>query len=465
MNPQIIAEQSKSILSSRKKAYLSEFIKHYCRKTRRSKENTIEYRPYYADQRAVSFFHLSLKELCYPIWCHEANGSKVTDIDGNEYIDVAMDFGISIFGHQPLFVKKAIQEQLEYGWAIGMRPEKSASAAKKLCQITGMERTVFCQSGTEAVMSAVRIARHVSKKKKVVIFSSSYHGHSDGLIAIGVKSGNSLKTKPITAGTTQGAIEDLVILDYCEDKSLDTIESLKNDLAAVLVEPVQSRGLGKAPKDFLLKLRELTKKLGIALIFDEMITGFRIAPGGVKEYFGIEPDIATYGKIIGGGLCIGAIAGKADYLDAIDGGLWLYGDNSYPQTEKTFFAGTHCQNALAMAAMDAVLSRLQDEGPTLQETLNLRCENMCKEINKILEDNKLPIRALNFGSLFRFDPITRVTPVDQNLLTYHLRDHGIMVSEVGNNFLSTEHTSEDITGIIEAVGDSVKLMKIGGYWS
>ena len=151
INTQIIAEQSKIILSSRKKKYLSDFIECYCRKTIRSKESTVEYRPYYADQRAVSFFHLSLKELCYPIWCSKAEGSKITDIDGNEYIDIAMDFGISIFGHQPSFIKKAIQEQLEHGWAIGMRPEKSACAAKMLCKITGMERTVFCQSGSREI--------------------------------------------------------------------------------------------------------------------------------------------------------------------------------------------------------------------------------------------------------------------------------------------------------------------------
>lgn len=465
LNAEVIAEQSKVTLSSRKKDYLQAFTEHYCSKTGKSKEQTGQFRPYYADQRAISFFHLSLKELCYPIWCHSAQGAKTVDIDGNEYIDVAMDFGISLFGHQADFIKKAVQAQLEKGWAIGMRPEKSPLVAEKLCRITGMERAVFCQSGTEAVMSAVRIARHVSKKKKVVIFSSSYHGHSDCLIAIGVRSGDRMTAKPITPGTTPGAIEDLVILEYCAPESLQIIASLKNELAAVVAEPVQSRSLNKEPEEFLNNLRKLTKEMGVALIFDEMVTGFRVAPGGVQEYFQVKPDLATYGKIVGGGLCIGAIAGSAKYLDAVDGGPWEFGDNSYPQVDKTFFAGTHCQNALAMAAADAVLNRLLEEGPALQQALNEKCAAMCTRINVVLEREGLPIRALHFGSLFRFDPIARVAPVDQNLFTYHLRDNGVMVSEVGNNFLSTAHTQEDIDHIVTAVENSVAAMKSGGYWA
>ncbi len=465
VNEEMIARQAKVTLSERKRKYLNAFTEHYCSKNRRSKEYAAKYRGVYADQRAVSFFHLSLKELCFPLVFKRGLGSKVWDIDGNEYIDIALDFGISLFGHQPDFLKEALTAQLNEGWALSMRPEKSALAAELLCRLAGTDRAVFCQSGTEAVMTAVRIARHVSKKKKVVIFSNSYHGHSDGLLAFNMRAGGRDVPKPVTAGTTQGAVEDLVILEYGNREALEAIRSMRHELAAVVAEPVQSRGIRINPGDFLRELREITAESGTALIFDEMITGFRVAPAGVQEYFDIRPDISAYGKIIGGGISLGAVAGKKMYLNAIDGGMWGYGDNSYPKDERTFFAGTHCQNTLAMAAAYAVLSYLLEQGPELQKRLNKTCSDMCSGINEVLEREGLPFRAFNFGSLFRFEALERLLPIDQNLFLYHLRDNGIMVSEVGNNFLSAAHTPRDIENIIQAVSGSVEAMKAGGYFS
>lgn len=464
IDDKLIGEQTKISLTKRKKQYLDGFIKHYCQKTRQSKEKTIQYRKKYADQRAVSFFHLSLKELCYPLWNAKAYGSKIYDIDGNEYVDIALDFGISIFGHQPEFVKKAIEEQLNKGWAIGMRPAKSAIAIEKLCIIAKMDRAVFCQSGTEAVMTAVRLARHVSKKRKVVIFSNSYHGQSDGLLAFPNQVNGKNMAKPITDGITPGAVEELVILEYCNPQSLKIIESMKTELAAVVAEPVQSRGIQLNPQSFLKELREITQENGIALIFDEMIMGFRAAPAGVQDYYEVRPDMATYGKIVGGGLCIGAVTGRAKYLNAIDGGIWNYGDMSYPTEERTFFAGTHCQNALAMAAADAVLTRLLEEGEKFQEGLNAGCKDMCNRINGIFEKQQVGIRAFYFGSLFRFEAVGKLNSLDMNLFLYHLRDNGVMVSEVGNNFLSSAHTDIDIEKIVDAVDSSICNMKLGGYF-
>lgn len=458
-----IQAQKNVVLPSQKKDYLEAFIHHYCARTAKSKQKTAEYRARYADQRAVSFFHLSLKELCYPLWNASANGAMTVDIDGNEYVDIAGDFGIGIFGHRPEFVRKALEAQLSNGWSIGMRPEKAAVAAEKLCKITGMERAVFSQSGTESVMSAVRLARHVSQKEKVVIFSTSYHGQSDGLLAFRAKIGQKEIAKPITKGTTPGTVKDLVILEYCAEESLAIIKEMAGELAAVVVEPVQSRNIRLHPADFLKKLRALTKEAGIALIFDEMITGFRLAPGGAQEYFQVKPDLATYGKILGGGICLGAIAGKAKYLNAIDGGGWNYGDLSYPMEERTFFAGTHCQNSLAIAAADAVLTKLLEKGPEFQEGLNYACEHMCEEINRIFTINHVPLKTYHYGSLFRFEPIKKLSPIDQNLFTYHLRDQGVMVSEVGNNFLSAAHGSDQINFILQAVEQAILNLKSGGY--
>ncbi|MEG6511757.1 aminotransferase class III-fold pyridoxal phosphate-dependent enzyme [Desulforamulus ruminis] len=464
VDERMIREQERISLSERKRNYLKAFSDHYCRKNRRSKEHARLYRPVYADQRALAFFHLSLKELCFPLVFQRARGSRLWDLDGNEYTDIAMDFGIGLFGHQPSFLKEALDKQLEDGWAMSMRPEKSARAAELLCRLTRLERAVFSQSGTEAVMTAVRLARHVTKRKKIVMFTNSYHGHSDGLLAFNMRMGNKNVTKPITDGTPPGMVEEVVILEYGAPQALEVIQSLKNELAAVLVEPVQSRGIRVQPGEFLRELRQITEESGIALIFDEMITGFRAAPGGAQEYFNVQPDLATFGKILGGGLSLGAVAGKANYLDAIDGGPWDYEDASYPKVERTFFAGTHCQNTLAMTAAYTLLKTLTDLGPQLQKNLNQTCAAMCERINGFLAGERLPFRVFHFASLFRFEPVERMNPLDQNLFLYHLRDNGIMVSEVGNNFLSTAHTPDEVERIIQAVERSVSAMKSGGYF-
>jgi glutamate-1-semialdehyde aminotransferase len=361
----IIRTQSSTPLSDIKKGYLNAFIEHYCGKNSRSKAFARRYRPVYADQRAVSFFHIALKELCFPLVLSHAEGSRIWDIDGNEYIDIAMDFGPNMFGHQAPFLKNALIDQINKGLALSMRPEKSAMAAELLCELTGMERAVFTQSGTEAVMTAVRLARQVTGRKKIVIFTGSYHGHSDGVLAYSFRENGKNITKPIVSATPQGMVDDVVVLDYATTESLEAIRSMGRELAAVLVEPMQSRGLHQKPREFLRELRGITAENDTALIFDEMITGLRTAPGGAQELFDIKADIATYGKVLGGGIGLGAIAGKATYLDAIDGGVWDYGDSSFPETERTFFAGTHSQNTLAMTAAYAVLTFLKEQGPGL----------------------------------------------------------------------------------------------------
>lgn len=461
---EVILEQARTSLPDRKRRYLNAFADHYCSKNQLSKKYAQQHRSVYADQRALAFFHLSLKEMCFPLVFNRSKGSRIWDVDGNEYVDIAMDFGISLFGHQPSFLRQALLKQIEDGWALSMRPQKSAEAAELLCKITNKERAFFCQSGTEAVMTAVRLARHVSKRKKIIIFSNSYHGHSDGLLAFNLQLNNKNVTRPITAGTPQGMVDDVIILDYGIPQSLDMIRTLKTELAAVVTEPMQSRAIRIQPEAFLHELRQITRENNIALIFDEMITGFRVALGGAQEFFNVQADIATYGKIIGGGISLGAVAGDAYYLDAIDGGPWHYNDNSYPKVERTFFAGTHCQNTLAMTAAHSVLSYLLEQGPDLQTGLNKNCAGMCDEINSLLSKDALPFRFFNFGSLFRIEPLDRMSPIDQNLFLYHLRDHGVMVSEVGNNFISTAHSDEDLELIIQAVKQSIQAMKSGGYF-
>lgn len=191
-----------------------------------------------------------------------------------------------------------------------------------------------------------------------------------------------------------------------------------------------------------------------------MITGFRIQPGGAQAWFGVQADLVTYGKVIGGGMPIGIVAGKAAFMDGIDGGTWSFGDGSYPQNEhrRTFVAGTFCHHPLAMAASLAVLDYLESHGEQLQNQLNSRTSALAAELNSYFTHEQIPMKIVHFGSLFRF-----VLKGDLELFFYHMLEKGIYIWEGRNCFLSTAHTEEDIARIIQAVKDSVDELRKGGF--
>jgi glutamate-1-semialdehyde-2,1-aminomutase len=441
----------------------------YTQQTKNSKQFMENYRPVLADPRAASGFNLAMKEMCYPIVGKRSSGCKIWDIDGNEYVDLVMGFGSNIFGHNPAFIKSAIAEQLEQGIQLGTQAEFAGEVAELICELTGVERVAISNTGTEAVMTAIRLARAATNHTKIAIFSGSYHGHFDGTL---VKAGTGLaegEVEAIAPGIPANFIKDVLILDYDNPRSLEIIKSQGNELAAVLVEPVQSSRLNLQPKQFLQQLRQITETLGIALIFDEMVTGFRIHLGGAQAWFGVKADLVTYGKIVGGGMPIGIIAGKANYLDRIDGGMWNYSDASYPQVKTTFFAGTYCKHPLSMAAARAALRQLKLQGNALQEELNLRTSQFVKLLNSYFESEAVPIRMTNFGSLF--GPVSSgnsggsenaAAEMGMNLLSYHLISQGVLLIR-GGGFLSTAHTDADIDRIFESVKSSITELQKGGF--
>ncbi len=447
--------------------YLSTFIAQYSDRTKTSKQIAQTYRATLADNRVSANFNFALKEICYPIVANKSLGSKVWDADGNEYIDVVMGFGVNLFGHNPPFIKAALIEQLDKGTHLGVQTELAGEVAQLITEMTGMERVAFSNTGTEAIMSAIRIARAITNRHKIAIFSGSYHGHFDGTLVKNKEINGDLTTVPIDSGTPPKFAEDVLVLDYGNLRSLDIIEANKNELAAILVEPVQSSRIDFQPREFLHQLRQITTQLDIALIFDEMVSGFRIHPGGAQAWFNVSADIATYGKIVGGGMPIGIIAGKAKYMDKIDGGMWKYGDDSYPQIEQTFFAGTHCKHPLSLAAAQVVMQYLKAQGETLQTQLNQRTTQFIQTLNTYFEAGKIPIKMINFGSLF--GPVNSgasnnsgdSSSLGLSILSYHLIHRGIL-SRGGSGFLSTAHTNEDINCIIQAVKSSIKDLQSGG---
>ena len=443
-------------LSLRQQQHIEILSDRYNKRHQKSKQLAQTYRPLLADSRATAGFRLSIKEMVYPIAGERSQGSKFWDVDGNEYLDITMGFGVLLFGHDPQFVTEAVQKHYQQGLKIGPQSKLAGEVAQLICELTGMERATFCNSGTEAVMTALRLARSATGRTKIALFAGSYHGQFDGILATAPE--NQIKAVPSTSGVSQNFVENVLVLDYGNPKSIEILQVHAQELAAVLVEPVQSRRPDLQPKEFLQQLRQLTQASGTALIFDEVLTGFRIHPGGAQAWFGVKADIATYGKIIGGGTPIGVVAGKATYMNGIDGGLWNYGDASYPQAEKIFFAGTFNKNHTGMVAALAVLQHLKSQGFELQQQLNQRTSQLAQTLNSYFETEDVSIRVVHFGSLFRF-----AFSGNLDLFFYHLIDRGIYIWEGRNCFLSTAHTDADINYVIQAVKDSVDELREGGF--
>jgi len=456
-----IRKAATSGLSLHQQKHVDCLIARYTARTQASKRLTETYRASLADPRAGAGFDLLWKEMVYPIVVERSFGSKLRDVDGTEYVDLAMGFGVNLFGHSPAFVTSALEEQLKRGVEIGPQSPLAGRVAELICEFTGMQRVTFCNTGSEAVMAALRVARTVTARTKIALFSGSYHGTFDEVLVRANNVNGQLRSIPIAPGIPAHMASDVLVLEYGSAESLDILRAHARDLAAVLVEPVQSRQPDLQPGGFLRELRELTEESGTALIFDEVITGFRVHPRGAQGWFDVQADLATYGKVIGGGMPIGVLAGKAVYMDALDGGNWNYGDNSFPEAGVTFFAGTFVRHPLALAAASAVLNHLKANGPELQQQLNEKTSHFVETLNSYFLANQVPIRVLHFGSLFylHFENEQKFN----SLLYFHLRDKGVHIWEGRPGFLSTAHSDEDIEYLIRAFKESVSEMQEGGF--
>jgi len=445
-------------LTTQQQQHLDALITRFTDRTKTSKQIVQRDRPVVADSRASVGFRLSIKEMLYPIVAQRSQGSRIWDVDGNEYLDMTMGQGVTLFGHQPDFIMSAIQSQLSEGIHLNPRSPIVGEVAALICELTGAERACFCNSGTEAVMAAIRIARAATGRNKIAIFEGSYHGHADVTLVRKQIIDNQPHSLPLASGISPSIGADVVVLDYGSAEALDYLQTQGQDFAAILVEPVQSNNPLLQPRQFLQSLRQITSQMGIALIFDEMITGFRCHPGGAQALFGVQADIATYGKIVAGGMPIGVVAGKSRYLDSIDGGMWNYGDKSYPGVDRTFFGGTFNQHPLAMMAGRAVLTHLKKQGPGLQQQLNERTTALADTLNRYFQAEEVPIKIEHFSSFFRF-----ALAGNLDLLFYHMVEKGIYVWEWRKHFLSTAHTEADLAQFVQTVKDSVAELRQGGF--
>lgn len=447
-------------LTERQQKCLDALIARYNRRTSESKRLTQLHRPHFCDPRAAGNFRQLWKEMVYPIVSKRSSGSRIWDVDGNEYVDVTLGFGVHFLGHSPEFVVKALQEQLQAGFELGPQSRLAGEVAQMVGEMTGMERVTFCNTGSEAVMAAIRVTRTVTGRNKFVFFSGDYHGIFDEVLVRQALLEGQPGAAPIAPGIPAQNLGNVILLEYGNPASLETLKGLLPDVAAVIVEPVQARHPDLQPREFLHELRRMTETAGTALVMDEVITGFRVHPGGAQAFFDVKADLATYGKIVGGGMPIGVLAGKRKFMDALDGGMWNYGDASYPEVGVTFFAGTFVRHPLAMAAAHAVMRFLKQSGPSLQENLNRRTALFTSRINAFFEERRLPMRLQTFSSLFYYDfhPDLKYA----SLLFYFLRDRGVHIWEGRVGFFSIAHADEDIAYVEKAFRESVLEMQEGG---
>jgi amino acid adenylation domain-containing protein len=446
-------------LTTVQRQFLDRLTKQYNQKTAGSKAYAQQHRSQMADPRVVSGFRPVTKEIVYPIVVNRSAGSRLWDVDGNEYIDVLNGFGSNMFGYQPDFVKQALHEQIEKGFEVGPQHELAGEVSQLVCELTGSERVALCNTGSEAVLGAMRVARTITGRSLIVAFAGSYHGIVDEVLVRGSKK---LKTFPAASGIMPNVVQNMLILDYGTDESLRIIREQADELAAVLVEPIQSRRPEFVPIEFLNELRSITAASGSALIFDEVITGFRMHLGGAQALLGIRADMATYGKVAGAGMSIGIIGGKRSFMDALDGGFWQYGDASAPEVGVTYFAGTFVRHPLALAAAKASMLHLREQGTGLQQALTRKTTYLADTLNAYLTERQLPMFIAHFGSLWKLK-FTDDLPYSELLFTL-LRQRGIHVWDGFPCFMTEAHTDEEIETVITAFCQSIDALVDATYF-
>ena len=454
-------KRSRADLTEREIKYLDELIHSYTTKTKGSQQLTNRQRPYLADPRAISGFTTLWKDMIYQIAVERSKGAKLWDIDGNEYVDYRSSFGISLFGHTPDFIQQAIAAQLEKGIELGVLTPLAEKVAKLLCELTGCERATLVNTGSESISAAIRVARTVTDKERLIVFSGDYHGIIDEMLVKGINRNGKVVPVPIAPGIPQWAVDQVIVLDYDDPEVLDKIRAHADEVAAVIIEPVQPNNPHMQRGPLFHEIRKLCTEHEMAMIFDEMITGFRLGPGGAQEWFDIEVDIVAYGKILSGGLPMAAVAGKRKYMDAFDGGAWNYGDDSVPEVGVTFFGGTFVKHPLSLAAAHAALLEIERGGQPMYDELNAKSARFAERLRALFLETKVPLQVLSCASIVTIKLLQK-NPLGK-LFFFYLRMKGVHLMEKAG-LISTAHTQEDLDFTYDVILEAIREMQTAGFF-
>ncbi|KOF16923.1 thioester reductase [Ensifer adhaerens] len=447
-------------MTPQKQAFVSELIAAYEARNGKSKSFTDQNRKWLADPRTAAGFRQDWKEIVFPVVSDRSKGSRIWDVDGNEYIDLVNGMGQTAFGHAPDFVVEAVKAQADAGFAIGPQTPLAGEVAEMIADITGHERVTFCNTGSEAVMAAMRVARTVTGRDRIVVFGNDYHGQFDEVLVKGKNRAGAPVAIPVAAGIPSASVANMTVLRYGDPESLEWIRANAGDIAAVIIEPVQSRHPELRPVEFVRELRDIASKSEFALVFDEVVTGFRVDPGGMQAVWGIKGDMATYGKVIGGGMPIGVLVGDSRFMDALDGGCWNYGDDTVPMTAPTFFAGTFVRHPLVLAAAKAVLQHIKGEGAALYGAVAERTQALVAEINADLARRGIAKTVNGYKSWF-FTDFGSDDPLGP-LLYAKMRMQGIHIQDGYPCFLTTAHSEADFQAIAAAFRTSLDAFQSVG---
>ncbi len=394
-----------------------------------------------------------------PLFISRGRGSKMVDADGNEYIDYIGSWGPHLFGHNPDFIKEALLEQIENGVSFGAPTEIEIKMAQLITELVpSVELVRMVNSGTEATMSAIRAARGFTGKDKFIKFEGCYHGHADYFL---IKAGSGALTLgiPTSPGVTQGNARDTLTADFNDiDSVKKVVAANKDEIAAIILEPIAGNmGVIPAKEEFLTELRDICTRENIVLIFDEVMTGFRLAPGGAQEVLAVKPDLTTFGKIIGGGLPVGAFGGKKEIMEKI------------APVGPVYQAGTLSGNPLAMAAGYAALKKIKDNPYiyTILEEQSAYLEKGMKENLMRLGKEFTMTRVGSMMCMFftEAEVIDFKSAVKSNTALYgkyfnEMLRNGVYLApaQFEAMFVSTAHTKEDLDKTIEAHYNSLKSL-------
>jgi glutamate-1-semialdehyde 2,1-aminomutase len=391
----------------------------------------------------------------YPFFVEKAKGSKLYDVDGNEYIDYCLGYGPIIMGHANDKIVKEATEQLQLGTDYGVPSQQEIELAKEVTKRVPCAQMVrFTNSGTEATMSAIRLARAITGKNKIIKFEGAYHGAHDAVL---VKSGSGAVGQPDSPGVPLDATKNTILVPFNDEDAIkNTIKENKDEIACIITEPVMGNIGCVPPKEgFLQFLREITEENNIIFIIDEVITGFRIAKGGAQEYYNVTPDLVTFGKILGGGFPIGAIAGKREYIE------------QFAPSGKVYQAGTFSGNPMSISAGLATMDLLTDK---FYKDLHDKGEYFRNGIRDVLSKLDIPYQVTGVESMtevyfsdeevYDFESAKKSDTQAFDKYFHTLLENGVFVapSQYECVFLSSAHTNDDIDKTLNAMETALKSL-------